>query len=181
MKLDTYHIVSLCKTLFKAEYCNAVRNRWRHWQGYPQKTPGSCCLAMFQKNPQHTIHDSSSIFTLFACFWRVLSAHIPSLNNIPKTLVAKEKTTWRSLNKMARYCDRSVKRYEKCNAVWAFLSRSYPFSSSKKSGSGAVESVCLLPLPCRSAERLAWRSEGGKTHTVANSVVADWQKVFMCI
>lgn len=41
---------------------------------------------------------------------------------------------------------------------------------------------CVSASPaCRSAERLAWRSEGGKTQTVANSVVADWQKVFMCI
>ena len=41
---------------------------------------------------------------------------------------------------------------------------------------------CVSASPaCRSAERVAWRSEGGKTQTVANSVVADWQKVFMYV
>jgi len=49
----------------------------------------------------------------------------------------------------------------------------------QKYGSGAEKSVCESASPgCRSAERLAWKSEGGKTQTVANSVVADWQKVF---
>ena len=39
-------------------------------------------------------------------------------------------------------------------------------------------SVCESASPaCRSAERLAWRSEGGETQAVANSEVADWQKV----
>lgn len=40
--------------------------------------------------------------------------------------------------------------------------------------------VCVSASPaCRSAVRLAWRSEGGKTQTVANSVVADWQKEWL--
>lgn len=39
-------------------------------------------------------------------------------------------------------------------------------------------SVCVreracVGFPCRSAERLAWRSEEGKTQTVANCVVAE--------
>lgn len=39
--------------------------------------------------------------------------------------------------------------------------------------------VCESASPaCRSAERLAWRSEGGETQAVANSVVADWQDAF---
>ena len=39
--------------------------------------------------------------------------------------------------------------------------------------------VCLSA--CRSADCLAWASEAGETHTVANSVPADWQKVRVCV
>ena len=39
--------------------------------------------------------------------------------------------------------------------------------------------VCLSA--CRSADCLAWASEAGETHTVANSVAADWQKVCVCV
>lgn len=67
----------------------------------------------------------------------------------------------------------STKKYKNRGDVKVFAcSSSLPFQKIWEWSGECVSASSA----CRSAVRLAWRSEGGTTQTVANSVVADWQK-----
>lgn len=178
---------------------SARRNLWHR----------SCLLTLIQKkkDPRNTAHSLASkihhvgpnvhfcpLTFRVSLYWQEgWVVHIPCImvilqtslkqllsrsvqTEIPEMLGISQQISRKKYKK--KKTEKREKRSTLCSLAFARAS-SHPF---QKYGSGTEMSVCESASPaCRSAERLAWRSEGGKTQTVANSVVADWQKVSECV